>query len=207
MTHEIHIDSAKAPDCWAEFGKLKSAVDASASAEELTANTQHLGNTLAVAASGNMLSQLDTALDRLTHQIEAHPETPEAVLAAHYLSESFMASGLVIPFCAHLLHKVLHADKLAQLEDLAIQAIEAMSCYGIEAAPFALDVVGCLLHKNCPAKVKECALDFFLHTGMPEACDGAFSVVADKSDDPVIRRWNADRKMQDSSEGGGSSAQ
>lgn len=189
-----------APDCWSGFGQMMSAIEACATYEEVETNTTQCGEAAAVVGYSEILSTAASALNQLAHMIEHHHDKPETILAAQYLSAMEHAPDLVLPYCAYVLHKILHDGKLVQMEAAAVYAIQAMSCYGNDAAPYALDVVGCLLLKECPAKVKECALDFFIQTSMPDACDGAFSVVVDQSEDPVIRQWNADRKQEDNEE-------
>lgn len=189
-----------APDCWSGFGQMMSVIEACATYEEVQKNTAQYGEAAAVVGSAGIFKTAASALNQLAHMIEHHPDKPETILAAQYLSAMEHAPNLVLPYCAYVLHEILHGEKLVQMEAAAVYAIQAMSCYGNDAAPYALDVVGCLLLKECPGKVKECALDFFIQTSMPDACDGAFSVVVDQSEDPTIRQWNADRKQEDDEE-------
>lgn len=198
---------ATPPDCWSGFDDLLLAVEVDPTLWGDDFTRRRLSDAMKIASHGNVLQKFDTAVEELEQVIRTHPDTLEAVLSAHYLSKTLWAPSLVLPFWGKVLHEVLGADVLLEMEDLVAEAIESMSNYGEDAASCALDVMGVLLTKGCPPKVKECALDFFLRTGKPGACDGVFSVVADNSDDPVIRGWNADRKLRESSEGGEEPAQ
>lgn len=184
----VEDTKATPPDCWAGYKELLAAVEAKASANELTATTQHPSALLAVAAKGEMSSENDLP-DRLTQYIEAHAGTPEAILAARYLSMLEEAPEVVVPFCARVLHEILHADKLTQMEDLAVEVITAMSQYGEDAARHALDVVGCLLLDSCPAKVKHIALEFVLQMVAPLTCTVVFEQILRRSKDPDITQW------------------
>jgi hypothetical protein len=188
------------PDCWSGYGQMMSAINFYSPPSQRPGSIEELVDAAAVEACGNQMQEGDTAIERLTQIIKEHPDRPEAILAARYLANTENARGLVVPYCAYVLHEILHADKLVQMKEVAVDVIRSMSRYGEDAAPFSLDVVGCLLLKDCPPEVKEAVLDFLVATTLPGNCDGAFSVVANQSDDPVIQLWNIRRKRNDDEE-------
>lgn len=204
-----HVENATAtpPGCWSRFDELLFAVEADPTLGGSNFTMPVLGDAMKIASHGQTLEKLDGALDQLEHVIKNHPNTLEAVLAAYYLSSSMWAPSLVLPFWTNILQEIVLADKVSQMEDLTVHTIESMACYADDAAPFGLDVLACFLTKDCPARVKECALSFFIHTMASEGRTTAFSAVADQSGDADIRRWNAARKLEDSSKGGEELAQ
>jgi hypothetical protein len=199
--------NATPPDCWSGFDDLLFAVEVDPTLGGRDFTMGRIVDAMKIASHGNVLEKCDTAVEELEQVIRTHPDTLEAVLAAHYLSKTLWVPSLVLPFWTNILHEIVSAGKLAQMEEVAVEAIESMACYGAEAASFGLDVLACFLSKNCPPKVKGTALEFFIDTTASDGRTTAFSAVADESEDPVIRQWNAARKLEDVGNGGGSSAQ
>ena len=179
---------ATPPDCWAGFGRMVSDIKA-CSSEDLLARTEQFDLAAYVESAGQRLEDTETLIDQLVRTVKQGSGTPEAILAARYLAASKNAPEQVLQFCTLVLHEIMYSSKVVQMEQVAVEVIQSMSCYGDKAAAYALDVVGCLLLKDCPAEVKHAALEFLVRTAAPRTCNVVFEKVLRQTGDPDITQW------------------